>query len=217
MWTIEAAFLLVGIVLYLPIECSAFHLGCTGVSFSNTFRFPNVPLLDGIRHIHTIEHLENITLPVSAGGQAPCHHYFDIQRVAQPQRYGDHVSVCVHCSVKGSPQTLYMLARPEAPESCTIMCVRNGSQQAMVHLRVGALPFSEQGHRLQMECTYFIGARLLDRDMEPTFRFLRFFEKRLRWQGLQVAARQPQSHANLLWYRRMVLGLRANDNESPLS
>lgn len=213
MWGLFFGVLAVMVVFLLPMECSAFHLGCTGISFSNTFRFPGVPLREGIRHIHTIEHLENITLPATAcpGGGKP---YFEIQRVAQPQRYGDHVSVCVHCSVKGAQQTIYMLAQPETPETCTIMCVRNGSQQAMVQLRVASLPNTPEGHRLMVECTYFTGARLLDRDMEPTFRFLRFFEKRLRWQGM--GACPGKQHANLMWYRRMVLGLGALDNESPL-
>ena len=197
----------VGELLFNIPECTAFswgpsfHVGCTGITFGSTFRFPTVPLSEGIRHIHTLEHLENITVPAPAA--VP---YFSIQRVAQPQRYGDHVSVCVNCKVKGYPQTVYMLARPEAPESSTFMCLQDGTQRAMIQLRVSKIPYECSGHRLTMNCTYFTGPRLFDRDMEPVLRFLRFFEKRMRWHHGPPDA--STARANLLWYRRMVLGLR---------
>jgi hypothetical protein len=193
--------------LLIPgIAAFPFHAGCTSISFANTFRFPAIPLREGMRHIHTLEHLQNITSPTD---KPP---YFDIQGVGQPQRYGDHVSVCVRTKVKGYPQTIYMLARPEHPETCTFMCVQDGVQRAMMQLRVssaGTPPCS--GHRLWVEYTYFTGPRTFDRDMEPVLRFLRFFDKRMRWQGTPLRAAQ---HPNLLWYRRMVLGLDAS--ESPL-
>lgn len=204
-------------VLLIPEIAAAFsaaprfHQGCTGISFTNSFRFPGVPLKEGIRHIHTLEHLENITLSQhhTQDGAQTKSTYFDIQHVAQPQRYGDHVSVCVHCKVRGYPQTIYMLSRPESPDSCTFMCVQDGAQRAMIQLRASRMHQGE-GHRLNMSCTYFIGPRVFDRDMEPVMRFLRFFEKRMRWQGGSYA-----THPNLLWYRRMVLGL--DSSESQLS
>ena len=194
-------------VLLIP-EVYSFHLGCTSISFTNTFRFPTIPLKEGVRHIHTLEHLHNITSPTD---KPP---FFDIQHVAQPQRYGDHVSVCVHSKVRGYPQTIYMLARPEHPQTCTFMCVQDGAQRAMMHLGVtplGLLAYST-GHLLTVDCTYFAGPRVLDRDMEPVLRFLRFFDKRMRWQGMPLRAAQ---HPNLMWYRRMVLGLEPHV-ESPL-
>lgn len=193
-------------------ECSAFsfvpafHSGCNSMSFGNRFRFPTVPLSEGIRHIHTLEHLENITFGTfTQGSSAP---YFEIQRVAQPQRIGNHVSVCVHCKVRGYPQTVYMLARPEAPERSTFMCLQDGVQRAMVQLHVSGIPYESTGHRLTMDCTYYSGPRVLDRDMEPILRFLRFFEKRVRWHPKEPA--ESAGQANLLWYRRMVLGLSYN-------
>lgn len=196
-------------VLSVP-EVSAFpmHAGCTSISFANTFCFPNIPAKEGVRHIHTLEHLQNVTSPLHLPP------YFDIQHVAQPQRYGGHVSVCVHSKIKGYPQTIYMLARPDHPESCTFMCVQDGAQRAMMQLRVTPLgiPAYSTGHRLSVNCTYFTGPRTFDRDMEPILRFLRFFDKRMRWQGMPLRAAQ---HPNLLWYRRMVLGLEPTD-QSPL-
>lgn len=183
-----------------PVGC------CTGLSFTTSFRFPNIPLREGMRHIHTLEHLENVT---SVGPDVVP--YFVIQRVSQPQRYGDHVTTSVQCKVKGCPQTIYMIGRPGAPESSTFMCVQDGTQRAVMNLRVGRLPHEADGHRLTVSCTYLRGTRLFDRDMEPVLRFLRFFEKRMRWQRGGVGS----PHANLQWYRRMVLGL--GSSESPLS
>ena len=185
----------------------AFPVGCcTGISFTTSFSFPGIPLREGVRHIHTLEHLENITMAGCRGEP-----YFSIQGVSQPQRFDDHVTAGVHCKVRGYPQTIYMLGRPEAPQSSTFMCVQDGTQRAVMTLRVSRLHHQFDGHRLMMTCTYLRGPRVHDRDMQPVLRFLRFFEKRMRWQG----DCRGQPHANLQWYRRMVLGLGAN--ESPLA
>lgn len=205
-WALLCLFVYDLILGMVPVV-SGFPIGCcTGLSFTTSFRFPGIPLREGTRHIHTLEHLENITLAGCEG--VP---YFKVERVSPPQRYGDHVTTCVQCKVKGYPQTIYMLGRPAAPDSSTFMCVQDGTQRAVMTLRVGGLPRDEEGHRLTISCTYLRGPRLYDRDMEPVLRFLRFFEKRMRWQG----GTQRVPHANLQWYRRMVLGLGAN--ESPLS
>lgn len=215
MWSdIILALLAAAVVLLVP-EAQAFHvpIRMSAISFANTFRFPTVTMREGTRHIHTLEHLENITMPSSHSEP-----YFDIVRVAQPQRYGDHVSVCVHSKVKGYPQTLYMLSSPDTPSSATFMCVQDGAQRAMVQLRVSRLAGEPLGHCLTVNCTYFTGPRVFDRDMEPVLRFLRFFEHRMRWHpvGPGVPSRGEQ-RANLLWYRRMVLGLDASEShDSPL-
>jgi hypothetical protein len=200
-FTVILGFLLAEFLFGIP-EVAAFPSVTTGLSFGSSFLFPNVPLREGIQHIHTLEHLENIT---SCPGAARTH-YFDIQRVSQPQRYGDHVSVCVHTKVRGYPQTIYMLSRPDRPETCTFMCIQDGTQRAMVQLRVG--PLKERGHRLLVNCTYFTGPRTFDRDMEPVMRFLRFFEHRMRSPvPCTMEGNRGGPHANLQWYRRMVLGL----------
>ena len=204
-WSVILGFFLAEFLFHGIPEVSAF----SGLSFGSTFRFPNVPLREGIRHIHTLEHLENITTTASRNSR-PLPHYFDIQRVSQPQRYGDHVSVCVHTKVRGYPQTIYMLSRPDHPETCTFMCIQDGTQRAMVQLRVGRLSHQFEGHRLLVSCTYFTGPRVFDRDMEPVMRFLRFFEHRMKPPVVSAAAGAPtrgRLHANLQWYRRMVLGL----------
>ena len=187
---------------------AAFHSGLTGISFTSSFRFPAVPLREGIRHIHTLEHLENISWPYDRmRGPKP---YFSIESVAQPQRYGDRVSVCVQCKVRDYPQTIYVLSSAGDPTACTYMCVQDGCQRALIELNVSRLGPLFLGHRLTVNCTYFVGPRVFDRDMEPVLRFLRFFEKRMRWQGAP-SAREPR--ANLMWFRRMVLG---RDLGSPL-
>jgi hypothetical protein len=181
---------------------AAFNRGVTSVSFTSSFRFPTVPLLDGLRHIHTPEHLENISWPYR-GSHNPNKPYFSITSVSPPQRYGDKITVCVRCKVRDYPQTIYMLSSAAEPSACSYMCVQNGCQRAIIHLNATRLGPLYDGHRLTLNCTYLFGSRALDRDMEPVFRFLRFFEKRMRWQG------PPQPHeprANLMWYRRMVLG-----------
>jgi hypothetical protein len=62
-----------------------------------------------------------------------------------------------------------------------------------------------------MDTTYYTGKRVLDRDIRPTVNFLTFFEERTKRQGLPFKA-----HPNLLWYRRMVLGLPYTDREGGL-
>ena len=178
-----------------------FYQGCTGISSASSLHFPGIPLTEGIRHIHTLEHLENIT-----HDKTPA--FFHIQHVAQPQTYGDHVSVCVRCTIKGYPQTIYMLARPQAPDTCTFMCVRDGVQRATIQLRATRMHQGE-GHRLHMSCTYLTAPRSFDRDMEPVMRFLRFFEKRMRWQTPAVQS-DKKTHGNLQWYRHRVLGLESH-------
>lgn len=201
---IQALCVFLAIVLWLrEIHAfAAFHRGLGSMSFTSTYRFPEVPLCDGIRHIHTLEHLENITWPYDRTRRLQP--YFSIESVAQPQRYGEQVTTCVSARVRGSPLTLYMLAHPDMPNACTYMCVQGGCQRALVELRVmpsgvGLLT----GHRLLVNCTYFTGPRVVDRDMEPVLRFIRFLEKRMRWHGSLVPR---ESRANLAWYRRMVLG-----------
>jgi len=207
-WSLVIACLFfLDVVLRSILVVDAFPVGCcTGLSFTTSFRFPGIPFREGVRHIHTLEHLQNVT--AEGGKGVP---FFTIERVSQPQRYGDHVTTCVQCKVRGHQQTIYMLGRPEAPESSTFMCVQDGTQRAVMNLRVGRLPYEADGHRLTISCTYLRAPRLYDRDMEPVLRFLRFFEKRMRWQR----GAHDQLHGNLQWYRRMVLGLRGNDPPLP--
>ncbi len=179
-----------------------------GVSFFSSFRYPTIPLRDGIRHIHTPEHLENLTWPLLA--QQRPQGCFHIDTVDQPRRYGDRVSVRFRCSVNSRmQQTLYLLSSARNPAQCTYMCVRDGRQRALMELR--ASPLGEAGHRLSIVCTYLIAPRAMDRDMEPVMRFLKFFERRMHMQGTTVL----QPRANLMWYRRMALGLTGTDG-SPL-
>lgn len=190
-------------VSHLVPAVSGFPLGpvcgasSCGISFSSQMNFPGVSLHEGVRRIHTLEHLENITVPPG---------YFEIQRVSQPHRYGSHVTACAHCRVGDAPQTVYVMGRPDAPQSCTIMCVQDGTQRAVISLRASPLPYEDaaKGHRLTVICTYFRGARVYDRGMEPVLRFLRFFGRRGGGCGGE--------HANLQWYRRMVLGLGGSES-----
>ncbi len=161
------------------------------VTYTSTVPFPGVPLREGIRRIHTLEHLEN--LPSPGGSQR----YFEILSVSQPCRYGDHVTTSVECRVKGIPQTLYILGRPRDRQSSTVMCVRDGTQCVVVDLRVSPLVYQD-GHSLMTRCTFLRCVRACDRDMEPVMRYLRFFRER---------PPLPPERANLQWYRRLVLGL----------
>jgi hypothetical protein len=178
----------------------AFTMGpSTSLTFGHTYRFPTIPYSEGVKHIHTLEHLQNIS--ARRHGSSNAMPYFRIERVTQPVRYGEYVSVTAHCRVMGIPQTICMLSRPGMENTSTYMCLQDGTQQAMLQLRVGAL--GRRGHTLSVESTYFIRMRLLDTALEPVMRFLRFFETRSRLRGAQ--------HPNLMWYRRMVLGLVASE------
>eukprot|EP00291_Cryptomonas_curvata_P013722 CAMPEP_0172194846 /NCGR_PEP_ID=MMETSP1050-20130122/25843_1 /TAXON_ID=233186 /ORGANISM="Cryptomonas curvata, Strain CCAP979/52" /LENGTH=151 /DNA_ID=CAMNT_0012870771 /DNA_START=35 /DNA_END=487 /DNA_ORIENTATION=- len=149
------------------------------MTFGHTYQFPTIPYSEGVKHIHTLEHLQNISARRrdSVNGMP----YFAIDRVAQPVRYGDYVSVAVHCRVMGIPQTVCMLSRPGMENTSTYMCLKDGTQQAMLQLRVSEL--GRRGHTLSVESTYFTRRRLLDTALEPVMRFLRFFETRSRHRG----------------------------------
>jgi len=182
----------------LSLTCSSSPVGAgTSMTFGHTYRFPSIPYSEGVRHIHTLEHLQNISARrASESNGSP---YFRIESVAQPVRYGEYVSVAAHCRVMGLPQTVCMLSRPGMENTSTYMCLRDGVQMAMIQLKVSEL--GARGHTLAVETTYFSRRRLLDSALEPVMRFLRFFESsRHRKPGVVL-------HPNLMWYRRMVMGL----------
>lgn len=182
----------------LSLACSS----SSSMTFGHTYRFPTIPYSEGVRHIHTLEHLQNIS--ARRPGQRNGTPYFRIERVAPPVRYGDYVSVAVHCRVMGKPQTVCVLSRPGMENTSTYMCLQDGVQLAMIQLRVSEL--GAKGHTLAVETTYFSRRRLLDAALEPVMRFLRFFGASSRRRGPGVVR-----HPNLMWYRRMVLGLLANE------
>lgn len=185
--------------LLIPVV-SAFPLGPapTGLTVVSTFSYPGVPYQEGIRRVHALEHLTSLNVS-RRGCRLP---YFGIHAVAQPHRYGDHVTVRVLCTVGGVNNTIFMIAKPEDPGSSMFMCVRDGALRAVIRLRSIPTTYLDGGHRLTVTCAYPRGARALDRAMEPILRFMRFFRRR----------GQPDTEfANLQWYRRMVLGLGDSD------
>lgn len=169
---------------------------------TSSFRFPTVPLHDAVQYIHTPEHLETVLHHASSPD------YFRIRRVSQPVRYGGFVTVSLDCLIRSVPHTLAMLSRPDQNSSCTYMCFHDGLRLGEIHFRVrqnNRFP-SSQGHILAMETTYFSKSRrVLDSYLKPTLGFITRFENS---SGLFLANQdQFKAHANLLWYRRMVLGL----------
>lgn len=192
------------LVLFLLREVTALSVApsLASLSFLNVYRYPALSVADGIRHIHTPELLENLTWPhgtrESRRRSLP---FFRIDRVEPPKRFGDRVSVGMQCTVAGQAHTIFAISSKASPTTCTYMCVREGCQRALVELTVSRS--GGKGHRLSMGCTYLFGARTLDRDMEPVFRFLRFLERRMNSQPVMLC----EPRANLQWYRRMILGL----------
>lgn len=169
---------------------------------TSSFRFPTVPLRDAVQYIHTPEHLETIL----AFSSSP--DYFRILRVSPPVRYGEFVTISFDCLIRSVPHHLVMLSRPDQNSSCTYMCFHDGLRLGEVHLRVrqnNKYP-SSQGHILAMETTYFSKSRrVLDSYLKPTMGFITHFENSSLSSG--IGRDQFKPHANLLWYRRMVLGL----------
>jgi hypothetical protein len=158
-------------------------------TISTSFRFPSLSLGDGIRNIHTLELLETIGKD-----------YFKIHHVSQPVRYGEFVTVSLKCAVHGHDHTIFVLSHPDQTHISTLVCLRDNIQRAAFTLK--ATRSGKVGHFLSVESTYFCSKRVLDRDLRPLMRFLIFFEDKTRRQP-----ELPKTHPNLLWYRRMVLGL----------
>jgi hypothetical protein len=162
---------------------------------STSHYFPSLPLVAGLRNIHTLEHLE--TIP---------HDFFRIRHVGQPVRYGEFVTVSVECLVRNQTHTIFMLANPDQPSTCTFMCLRDNIQRAAFTVRATRL--SREGHTLLLNSTYFSSKRLFDRELIPVRCFLAFFEDKTRRLPDSLAMKP---HPNLQWYRRMVLGLPAGE------
>jgi hypothetical protein len=194
--------LCIAVVNHLIPAISAFPLGpaLTGLTVVSTFSYPGVPYQEGVRRVHTLEHLTSLNVS-RRGCRLP---YFDIHAVAPPRRFGDHVTIRVSCRVDGCNNTIIMIAKPEDPGSSAFMCVRDGVQLAVIRLRFIPTTYLDGGHRLTVTCVYPRGARALDRAMEPILRFMRFFRR---------LGQPDKEHANLQWYRRMVLGLEDSDRE----
>jgi len=142
-----------------------------------------------MRHIHTLEHLESI----SSG-------YFRIQKTSTPLSFGGFVTLSAECVIQGVNHTICVIARPDLNHTCTYMCLQGAVQRIQVRLRV--YPSKREGHILTMQTTYYSGKRVLDRNLRPTMSFLNFFEEKTK---RQIVPFNP--HQNLLWYRRIVLGI----------
>ena len=163
----------------------------TPTTVSTSIYFPSLTLAEGLRNIHTLEHLE--TIP---------HNFFRIRHVSQPVRYGEFVTVCVNCSVRNQTHHIIVLSRPDQPSTCTFMCLQDNVQRAVFTVRATRL--SREGHTLLLNSTYFSSKRVLDKELIPVRCFLAFFEDKARRLPESLALRP---HPNLAWYRRMVLGL----------
>jgi hypothetical protein len=186
---LRVAFLLVWTWFWVPaVGAFPAYIPPTGHTVSSSFRFPGISYNDGLRHIHTLEHLETIASE-----------YFRINRASQPVRYGDFVTLSADCLIQGMDHTICMISRPDQNHTSTYLCLKGASQLAQIRLRVHQA--KKVGHILTMETTYYSGKRVLDRNLGPTRHFLSFFEEKTKYQGLQC-----KPHPNLQWYRRMVLG-----------
>jgi hypothetical protein len=160
-------------------------------TISTSLFFPSLTLAEGLRNIHTLEHLE--TIP---------HGFFKIRHVGQPVRYGEFVTVSVDCSIRNQTHSIFMLAKPNEPSTCTFMCLRDNVQRAAFSVRATRL--GKEGHTLLLNSTYFSSKRLFDRELIPVRCFLASFEDKTRRLPDSLALKP---HPNLMWYRRMVLGL----------
>jgi len=156
-------------------------------SISTIFRYPGLPLGEGLSNMHTLERLETI-------GDGS---YFRIRHVGPPMRYGEYVTVGLTCAVRGQNHTLLVLSRPAHAHTATLLCLRDNVQRAAFTLRASSL--QSGGHSLLLDTTYMEAKRVLHRDLRPLMRFLAFYGDR--------ASRDFVPHPNLAWYRRMVLGL----------
>jgi hypothetical protein len=158
-------------------------------SISTSFRFPTLSVAEGIRNIHTLELLETIG-----------NDYIRIRHVGQPVRYGDFVTISAELFIRNNSHTVLALARPDQANLGTFVCLRDNVQRAAFNLR--ATKMGKHGHVLAMDMTVFSCKRVVERDIRPLMRFLAFLDARKRY---NTAA--PNQHPNLMWYRRMVLGL----------
>jgi hypothetical protein len=189
LWMILWLLLLFFFWLGVPVVEAFPYQPPTPASTSTTFRYPRLPVDVGVRNIHTMELLETIGKD-----------YIRIRHVGQPVRYGGFVTISAELSLRNNSHTILALSRPDQAHLVTFMCLRDNVQRAAFHLRVTQL--GKTGHMLAVETTVFSCKRVVDRDIRPLMRFLAFLDVRARYNSAA-----PNQHPNLMWYRRMVLGL----------
>ena len=197
-WLAVCSFL----VLDIP-EVSAFvpttptTIMMSHVTTTRTFGFPTTPYLEGVKLIHTLERLQTTN-------------FFKLHRTSQPYSYGLFTTLSAQCSIHGSNHTICVIARPEINNTCTYMCLRDAVQRAQIQLHVA--PAQKDGHVLTVETVYFSRDPFINRDVNSLLRFFAALDGKHTRDNNRF-----KSHPNLMWFRRMVLGLSASSSSQDSS
>jgi hypothetical protein len=153
---------------------------------SKTFPFPSTPYKDGLRHIHSIEHILNIDDGV----------YFQIHSTTQPVTYGKYTIVSATCSVQNIRQEIRMFSKQQ--DVSYVVCIRNGIPQVTLELKV--IP-QIQGHLLTINASTYLRAPLWTNLMlTPLWHFVSVFEST----STTLDANTSQNNENLIKYRELV-------------
>lgn len=121
-----------------------------GLSKANLhFDFTNVPFIDGIRHIHSPEHI------------TPTHRFgtpsFKIQHVDPPVHSDSRNAISFTCQTLLSPHGMRVRMYTSRPDESNLLFFQDG--RALYGVKMTATPLRGfQAHRLSLDITFFTGS-----------------------------------------------------------
>jgi hypothetical protein len=115
------------------------------------YNFPHVPVSQGIKHIHTPEHI----CEVHKLG-APC---FQLLKVDHPKLHTDSASILYRCSTLFVKE-MRVLMYTTKPSESNLIFIKNKTALYNVRLRVVG---NEESHTLKMDISFFNGQDLMFR------------------------------------------------------
>ena len=148
-----------------------------------TFYLPSTPYEEGLRHIHSMEHI----LKIHNGS------YFQIHSTTKPVAYGKYTIVSATCSVQNTMQEIRMFS--DQQDVSHVVCIKSGIPQVTLQLKVTQ---QIKGHLLTINASTYLRAPLWT-NLILTPLFIAIFEGTLINQQPII----PEDE-NLTKYRKMV-------------
>ena len=159
------------------------------------YEFPNTPLIQGIQHIHSVEHL--CTVHKLA---APC---FRLKKVHPPKLTADSSSVLFECSTLLADDMLAIMFTTRPTES-NILFVAGKRMVYNIQLTVKPIPSADgrlgDSHSLKVDVTFFLKKGPLAAIVHA---FLPLYLRMQETELLRGSTEQP--NPNLLAYRNWVM------------
>ena len=164
---------------------------------SFVFDFDHVPYADGVRHLHTPEHVAT-----THRFGAP---FFRLHDVEWPMSAGtNRSSIRFTCSTLAT-RRMRVRMFSSSPAESTLLFFDNDEGRALYKARFVVMPITRTGHRMRLDITLFRGSplwRAFALAIMPVFVFINGMEDALAFHAPHSASALPQFRM----HRRGVLG-----------